>query len=246
MTSLIKEELIKMRSDGSERSHRMPMRDPLASLLLVASVAPATAKMATGTVTLSSQVTEMYMAKFSFSSGLDSWVSGTFHSDVVDYFDGHAHDMALCLYDEEKWAEFQQALKKGSLCADRRKLASWSTKIKPAQSAAERARHEFSFRARVAVKKQSAHYWFAVLMDCYLEEYNAHPPPMNYEIKFLNGRSHLPADQDGMATVNAMLCVGMTVYGVIYFGRAIMKMHHNGQVGATLTTSTSIRSGITL
>jgi len=207
---------------------RCPMK--AAAPMLLFALAPATAKTVTGTVTLSSQVTEEFMAKFSFSPNLASLISGTFHTDRIDYFDGHPHDMALCLYDEEKWAAFQQALKKGSLCAERRQMASWSTKIKPTLQD-DKARHEFSFRSSLRPTDSStAHYWFAVLMDCYLEEYDAHPPLMHYELKFLNGRSHLPADQDGMATVNGLLCVGMAGYGVIYFGLAILQMHRKGQV----------------
>ena len=173
-------------------SSRMAVGMNAAAPILLFVLAPATAKTVAGTVTLSSQVTEEFMAKFSFSPNLASTISGTFHTDLVDYFDGHPHDMALCLYDEKKWAEFQQALKKGSLCAERRQMASWSTKIMPTLQD-DKARHEFSFRSSLKpTDSSSAHYWFAVLMDCYLEEYDAHPPLMHYELRFLNGRSHLP------------------------------------------------------
>jgi hypothetical protein len=205
---------------------------PMLALLLVGSlIAHATAKTSSGSVTLSSAVTEKFVSKFSGSASEVIKVSGIFHTDTVDYFDGHPHDMTLCLYKEQKWDAFQQALKKGSLCTERRQMASHSIKIHPALSPAQQARHEFSFQATLLPSDGfTAHYWFAVLMDCYLEEYDAHPPPMHYELKFLNGRSHLPADQDGMATVHGVLCVGMTAYGLFYFGRSILQMYQKGQV----------------
>lgn len=68
-------------------------------------------------------------------------------------------------------------MSEGSLCRDREKLASWKTaRIQPARGGKDARR--FSFESQLTAPKKHAHYWFAVLMDCYLEEYDAHPPPM--------------------------------------------------------------------
>jgi hypothetical protein len=53
-------------------------------------------------------------------------------------------------------------------------------------------KHDFSFSSHLRPPTDRAHYWFAVMMDCYLEEYDAHPPPMIYSLTLLNGNSHLP------------------------------------------------------
>ena len=44
----------------------------------------------------------------------------------------------------------------------------------------------------------NSHYWYGIVADCSLEEYDAHPPKLGYTIVFKNGDSHLPADEDGM------------------------------------------------
>ena len=113
---------------------------------------------------------------------------------------------------------------KGSLCVDRQRLASWSTKIVPRHSnqkykPGEAARHDFFFSATLFSPggTHQAHYWFGMLMDCYLEEYDAHPPPMQYALLFMNGDSQLPADEDGMRHINLFTLVAMALYGAVYF-----------------------------
>merc|ERR1712028_54715 len=46
--------------------------------------------------------------------------------------------------------------------------------------------------------EQNSHYWYGIVADCSLEEYDAHPPRLQYSLVFRNGLSHLPADEDGM------------------------------------------------
>jgi hypothetical protein len=48
------------------------------------------------------------------------------------------------------------------------------------------------------------------------QEYDAHPPPMHYRLTFLNGASHLPADEDGMSLINGAALALMLVYGAMY------------------------------
>ena len=108
---------------------------------------------------------------------------------------------------------------KGSLCVERQRLASWSTKIVPKYSnePGKTPRHDFSFSATLKMPSRQAHYWFGMLMDCYLEEYDAHPPPMQYSLLFMNGDSQLPADEDGMRHINLFILVAMALYGAVYF-----------------------------
>ena len=189
-------------------------------------------KVIEGTVKLSSQDTEQYMTKFSFSPFSRAHIKGTFYPETGQYFDNHPHELVLCLYDEAQWAKFQDAMKKGSLCVDRKQLASWKTdRIHPSFKETDRGgRKDFSFDSYLTAPKGRAHYWFAVLMDCYLEEYNAHPPPMHYHITLTNGKSHLPADESGMSTINLLTLLAMGGYGAWFFYSALMRMRHSGQV----------------
>ena len=57
-----------------------------------------------------------------------------------------------------------------------------------------------------------------LIADCALEFYPAKPPPLHYEITFMNGGGHLPADEEGlvpffivvwfeMLAVGSVLCI---------------------------------------
>ena len=132
------------------------------------SAAPLAGKVIDGEIKLSSQETERYMGKFSFSPFARSRIAASFHVNSGQYFDQHPHDLTLCLYDEQQWREFNTAMKKGSLCRDRMELAKWSTHIRPVFND-EKKRRDFSFDEILRPPHARAHYWFAVLMDCYLE-----------------------------------------------------------------------------
>lgn len=180
----------------------------------------------------------MFVAKFSFSPYQRAHLHGHFEpkGSTGQYFDHHPHELVLAMYDESQWAAFQTAMKKGSLCRDRQQLAKWQTPIKPtyreepgARNGAMVPRRDFEFEQVLKPPSRTAHYWFAVLMDCYLEEYDAHPPALQYKITFINGRSHLPADESGMITINLITLIAMAVYGGWFFARAIARMRSVGQ-----------------
>ena len=52
---------------------------------------------------------------------------------------------------------------------------------------------------------ETSHYWYAIVADCSLEEYDAHPPTLHYKIRFRNGGSELPADEDGLLVLNVLV-----------------------------------------
>ena len=189
-------------------------------------------KVIDGTAVLSSQNTEQYMTKFSFSPYARSHIEGSFEVENGIYFDHHPHELVLALYDEPQWQKFQQSMKKGSLCVDRLRLASWKTdKIQPGFRAGERSGpRNFNFDSYITAPSGRAHYWYAVLMDCYLEEYDAHPPPMKYHITLWNGKSHLPEDESGMQTINLLTMLAMVAYGSWFGYSAFSKMQRVGQV----------------
>ena len=196
-----------------------PSRDGLLPAAMLSLLLLPSAKIVDGVVKLSSQDTEQYIAKFSFSPRAHATINGSFHTDDRAYFDNHPHKLTLCLYDDKTWPKFRTAMEKGSLCIERRQLASWSAEIKPVylHVPGHPPRHDFSFDAHLTAPSRYAHYWFAMIMDCYLEEYDAHPPPMKFDLTFLNGGSQLPADESGMTAINAFALVLLAAYGAVYF-----------------------------
>jgi hypothetical protein len=57
--------------------------------------------------------------------------------------------------------------------------------------------------------------WFLIAADCALEQFNAHVPPMNYEISLLNpGETHLPADEYGLPKLYLFTAIILAVFGV--------------------------------
>ena len=68
------------------------------ALLFLALLAPTThAKKISGNVKLSSQNTEQYMAKFSFSPYVSSYIYGEFRVYSCQYFDQHPRARALLI-----------------------------------------------------------------------------------------------------------------------------------------------------
>ena len=62
--------------------------------------------------------------------------------------------------------------------------------------------HSYPSRGRDrGVKVAKATHWYVVVSDCALEFYEAHPPPMRYELAMFNGGSHLPSDLNGMGAL---------------------------------------------
>ena len=48
-----------------------------------------------------------------------------------------------------------------------------------------------------------------MLADCSLEFYPAHPPTLDYEFHLTNGKSELPADEDGLLAINLLASLGL-------------------------------------
>lgn len=72
------------------------------------------------------------------------------------------------------------------------------------------------FEMNVDVVNERAHYWYTLLADCKLEDYDAHPPLIDYEITFLNGGSHLPADEEGMTALHATMTLVLLACCSVY------------------------------
>ena len=52
-------------------------------------------------------------------------------------------------------------------------------------------------------------HWYVVVSDCALEFYEAHPPPMHYDLQLFDGGSHLPNNLAGMGKLYWALLVAM-------------------------------------
>lgn len=189
----------------------LPLLVPLllVLVLVLGCLAPTVdSKRVVGTVGLTSETCEQFVAKFSFSRDVQGVAEGAFES-LGRYRDGHEHSLAVGFYDDAAWETYQAMLKKGSLCRERAKLATASMPLHARRtpiggggssggsggSGAEA--YEFRLKQRFQQRQQS-HYYYVVISDCDLEFYPAHVPVMSFELHLMNGKSELPADEDGL------------------------------------------------
>lgn len=178
--------------------------------LLFASLS-AEAKVVEGKAKLSSSDTEAYITKFSFSPDTKGSIVGTFEAQKRSYWDSRPHDLSMCIISESKYDKYREFLTMGSLCKNRVKLCNVVSSINHSEEDAS----TIIINVDVSVREAS-HYWYVLLTDCYLEEYDAHPPKMNYHLALYNGESHLPADEDGMLTTHWFMLMGLLVFGAYF------------------------------
>lgn len=102
----------------------------------------------------------------------------------ASYFDRKPHDLRILLLDDDAWPKYYDgSFTKhglGSLCVERIRMATWQQRITPGMRGGRA--HAFglteaSFTMTIPKEnRKRTHFWYAVLADCYLEEYDAHPP----------------------------------------------------------------------
>jgi hypothetical protein len=219
------------------------MRSPsLALLALAVAVQLAECKKASGTLKLSSEDTEQYISKFAFAAGASGTVAGKLSHEGV-YLDGHPHFLEFYLYDEASWAEYQKVLLAGSLCKDRTRLATHTVRIE-ASPDDETGKHVMQFVTPIQTP-QEVTFYFAVIADCFLEEYDAHPPEIHYELDFVNGNmifpgddpskarhseSELPAEEQGIYAMHLLLLPIMLAFAGYFATKAKKQFTQFGQV----------------
>jgi len=171
---------------------------------------------------------EYEIAKFSFVVGKGK-IQGKFL-----YEDPHTWmtSPALYLFRDEKWDEYHKA----PSCEDkvvfafkaipigketqshhsvlRRGLDSpTKTELKPGPD----GKIEWSFSWEIETQERTRG-WFLIAADCALEQFNAHVPPMEFEVSLLNRDDvHLPADEYGLPK----LYLGTAILLIIFAGYAI-------------------------
>lgn len=192
------------------------------------------AKVVPGIAQLSSQNTEQYIAKFSFSPNLAGHMRGVFEvlpgaSPGETYFDRHPHNLQLLLYTDTMWEKVKLMYIQGSLCQDRTRLASVKRQFRQPKTG-----RLIEFDAKLAgTQSKVTRYWYAVLSDCNLEEYDAHPPALKYELTFMNGESHLPADEVGVPTFLLLTLVVLMLFASVLTWQ-LMQHAKAGQVHLVL------------
>jgi hypothetical protein len=85
------------------------------------------------------------------------------------------------------------------------------------------------FSAHVDLREES-HYWFIIVADCFLEEYDAHPPQLDFEIEMKNGMSHLPSDESGMHLLHLIMFILMLVSGIGLCYAVMEHFKRSGQI----------------
>eukprot|EP00457_Paulinella_chromatophora_P005492 gb/GEZN01005509.1/.p1 GENE.gb/GEZN01005509.1/~~gb/GEZN01005509.1/.p1 ORF type:complete len:474 (-),score=86.44 gb/GEZN01005509.1/:374-1723(-) len=193
---------------------------------------PALGKVSEGVLHLDSDNCEQYMSKFSFSPNEAGEIKADFqvipHPNAPPaYFDNRPHSLQMLLYSEEKFEKFQKMIKEGSLCNQRVQEASMQFKISPAQENKQTGRIHIDWPV---YPQEVTHYWYAVVADCWLEEYPAHPPSLAFTITFMNGASHLPADEKGMQTFMGITLLVLLAVAVVFVVQAGRNYKNSGQV----------------
>jgi len=183
----------------------------------------ASAKVIQGAATLDSMNTELFVGKFAFSAGHKGAIDGDFKVSAK-YLSGrprflkiHASTRSLQIgvYNQAAWDKYQAAILKGSLCTDRIKMARISQSV-PMHDLTKKDHEDIPFELNHMVHaSETSHYWYAIVADCSLEEYDAHPPTLHYKIRFRNGGSELPADEDGLLVLNVLVL--LMLLGSLFF-----------------------------
>ena len=169
-----------------------------------------------GQLQLTSDVTEQFLTKFSFSSDRPGRLEGSFggHGKRFKNDGNGQHQLQLALFSDTAWPKYLEAAKKGSLCSERMQLATSKKVLKASGAYDKEARKagrpvvEFSLSEEFTPQTRS-HYYYFVLADCSLEFYPAHPPTLDYEFHLTNGKSELPADEDGLLAINLLASLGL-------------------------------------
>jgi hypothetical protein len=137
----------------------------------------------------------------------------------------HPGEIMLFMFNDEDWEEYLKMQQEGSLCLNRIKLAKWRQRVDKTKD---------GFR-EVFTGSVRTHYWYLVVGDCRLEEYDAHPPKLFYNISFMNcegkcADAHLPADEHGLFTMHLLLFLVMAFAGVTYASLMLKNRNSTGQI----------------
>uniref|UniRef100_A0A7S2RLJ0 GPR180/TMEM145 transmembrane domain-containing protein n=1 Tax=Rhizochromulina marina TaxID=1034831 RepID=A0A7S2RLJ0_9STRA len=219
----------------------MMRRRPAARVLvplLWACLAPCAApKKLVGTASLTSEDCEQFLGKFSFSRDVQGLGEGSLVPQGV-YRDGHSHALTVSFFDDSAWEAYQRQKNKGSLCRERIGLATVSRGVEYHRTTGTSTRggddggnDSFSFRVEQRFQQRaSSHYYYVLLSDCDLEFYPSHLPTMRYELHFMNGKSELPADEDGLLVIHLMALIGLVAASILASLRLWSQFQRVGQM----------------
>ena len=199
-------------------------------------------------VALSSVSSEQNLAKFSFSQGAEAVVHGTWRISERKYGRrGRArnrqqswvqgrHALKIYLFDDEAFETFNKMTAAGSLCDERMHLASASRVLNVANGNAASGgsspagappipEDPNGFTLKLPENRKRSEYWYVIIADCQLEWYDARNlPPLAVRLTFFNDGQHLPADEDGLFAIQAIVLVTMLVVGGMLGAVAINQM----------------------
>eukprot|EP00232_Nephroselmis_pyriformis_P006704 CAMPEP_0182878260 /NCGR_PEP_ID=MMETSP0034_2-20130328/15246_1 /TAXON_ID=156128 /ORGANISM="Nephroselmis pyriformis, Strain CCMP717" /LENGTH=504 /DNA_ID=CAMNT_0025011139 /DNA_START=43 /DNA_END=1554 /DNA_ORIENTATION=+ len=198
--------------------------------LALAALREASAKYVAGDLHLSSLVSEIDVAKFSFSYKKGGTINGTWHTAVKGWGRGR-HNPGLFLYSDDAWERFQNSLAEGSLCNHRTQMATQSHRIRLKPNAQGDEFVSSNFHFNIDVDRERTRYWYALVADCELEWYDARNlPPLQFELEFRNGGSHLPADETGMYTLQWLVLLIMLAFGAFCTHEAVAQFRQKKQI----------------
>ena len=182
-----------------------------------------------GSVKLEAESPTQYVGKFSFSPRAQGDVIASVESKDVDFFHNKNadHQLHIALYNDEAWEKYQSLNSEDfSLvkCINLISIATWKHRIKMETESDSLVRFTMD---DVFEQKDSSQYMFAVFFDCVPDP---NPPLLKYNVTFLNGGSHLPADEDGMIALHCILLSSSVIFVFVTLLLLVHQYRWSGQI----------------
>ncbi len=142
----------------------------VAALLVVWQCRGVAAKKLDGELTLSSTVTEQYIAKFSFSSGIMGKINGDFLVSaaylqqrpmwLLRSRQARFQSLQVAVYNQEAWDTYNKMVKTGSLCVERIQAATFQTLVPMSMPDDHDGTEDVPFDlGHQITPEENSHYW---------------------------------------------------------------------------------------
>jgi hypothetical protein len=184
--------------------------------LLTLAVPGCDAKVLSGTLTLDGELPSHYISKFSLNQ--PGSVTGVLETETGEMFTSGG--VALFLYDAEDWPQYHKEV----TCMDRARLAKHRFAIGAGGGKDVTSQQQLEASYRLAnfpghfqftrdLSLDEGEVWYVVIADCSLEQIYHRIPPIKYEVTLLNGDSHLPAEEFGLASIYSAILLVLLAAG---------------------------------
>lgn len=188
------------------------------------------AKFIDGQFQLRSEDPEAFLGKFAFSDSVAGSISGQIKITEVPTTRTTQYPPVLtaALFDDDGWNVYLR--EKYAKCSERLRYATELFPI-PVHRHNTTAISEFTHTLTKPRKSRRAHHTYVIVSACNMEFSPNYPPPFDFDITFLNGESHLPADEEGTTTfftlvlVVLFLALAGFIWGITSIRKKYQQLH---------------------